>query len=60
MSPAERSKILGELGLPIPKTRADYHRPVGRLNALIDKVGDDETHPLAGTLDRMGGADRGV
>jgi hypothetical protein len=27
---------------------------VDRLNALIDKVGDDETHPLAGTLDRMG------
>jgi len=24
-----------------------------RLNALIDQIGDDETHPLAGT-DRMG------
>jgi hypothetical protein len=27
---------------------------VDRLNALIEQVGDDETHPLAGTLDRMG------
>jgi HTH-type transcriptional regulator/antitoxin HigA len=54
MSPGERSAILDELGLPVPKTLADYHSLVNRLNALIDKVGDDETHPLAGTLDRMG------
>ena len=53
MNPAER-RILEELGLPVPKTVADYHKLVARLNALIDKVGDDETHPLAGTLDRMG------
>jgi HTH-type transcriptional regulator/antitoxin HigA len=54
MNPAVRSSILEELGLPIPKTVADYHKLVDRLNALIEKVGDDETHPLAGTLDRMG------
>jgi HTH-type transcriptional regulator/antitoxin HigA len=54
VSAAETNEILEELGLPVPKTLADYHRLVDRLNALIDKVGDDETHPLAGTLDRMG------
>jgi ABC-type glycerol-3-phosphate transport system substrate-binding protein len=54
MSPAERNDILDELGLPVPKTLADYHRLVDRLNALIDQVGDDESHPLAGILDRLG------
>lgn len=54
MSPAERSAILDELGLAVPKTLADYHRLVDRLNALIGQVGDDETHPMAGALDRMG------
>jgi HTH-type transcriptional regulator/antitoxin HigA len=54
MSPAERSAILNELGLPAPKTLADYHRLVDHLNALIEKVGDDESHPLAGILDRLG------
>jgi ABC-type glycerol-3-phosphate transport system substrate-binding protein len=56
MSPAERNDILDELGLPVPKTLADYHRLVDRLNALIDQVGDDESHPLAGILDRLGEA----
>jgi hypothetical protein len=45
MSPAERSAILNELGLPAPKTLTDYHRLVDHLNALIDQVGDDESHP---------------
>jgi HTH-type transcriptional regulator / antitoxin HigA len=54
MSLTERSDILDELGLPVPKTLADYHRLVDFLNALIDQVGEDETHPLAGTLDRVG------
>jgi HTH-type transcriptional regulator / antitoxin HigA len=54
MSPAERNNILRELGLPVPKTLADYHSLVDRLNALIEQVGDDETHPLAGTLNRVG------
>jgi HTH-type transcriptional regulator/antitoxin HigA len=54
MSLAERSDILDEMRLPVPKTLADYHSLVNLLNALIDQVGDDETHPLAGTLDRVG------
>ena len=53
MSPAERSDILDELGLPVPKTLADHHRLVDRLNALIGQVGDDESHPLAGFLDQI-------
>ena len=53
MSPAERSDILDELGLPVPKTLADYHRLVDRLNALIGQIGDDESHPLAGFLDQI-------
>jgi HTH-type transcriptional regulator / antitoxin HigA len=54
MSLTERSDILDELGLRGPKTLAEYHRLVDFLNALIDQVGEDETHPLAGTLDRVG------
>lgn len=55
MSPAERSDILGQMRLPaVPKTLADYHRLVDLLNALIGQVGDDESHPLAANLDRVG------
>ena len=41
MSLAERSAILSELGLAVPKTLADYNSLVSRLNSLIDQVGDD-------------------
>jgi HTH-type transcriptional regulator/antitoxin HigA len=53
MSSAE-ADILDEVRLPVPKTLADYHRLVVLLNALVDQVGEDETHPLARLLDHVG------
>lgn len=42
--------------LPTPGSdaEADYDRMVLLMNGLIDRVGDDETHPLAGLLDLVG------
>jgi HTH-type transcriptional regulator / antitoxin HigA len=53
MSAAE-SDILDEVQLPLPKTLADYRRLVVLLNALIDQVGEDESHPLARFMDHVG------
>ncbi|HAJ35834.1 MAG TPA: transcriptional regulator [Chloroflexi bacterium] len=36
------------------RTEADYVRAVARLNALLDEVGDDATHPLYSLLDTLG------
>lgn len=36
------------------RNEADYDRMVLLMNALIDRVGDDESHPLAGLLDLVG------
>ncbi len=36
------------------RDEADYDRMVLLMNELIDTVGDDETHPLAGLLDLVG------
>lgn len=33
---------------------ADYERMVELMNGLVDVVGDDESHPLAGLLDLVG------
>jgi hypothetical protein len=40
--------------LPTPRTLADYHRLRDMLEELIEKVGADESHPLAGFMDRVG------
>jgi hypothetical protein len=40
--------------LPTPKTLADYHRLRDMLEELIERVGADESHPLAAFMDRVG------
>ncbi len=35
-------------------TERDYNRAVKRLNALLDEIGADETHPLFSLLDTLG------
>lgn len=42
--------------LPTPGSdaEAEYDRMVLLMNGLIDRVGDEETHPLAGLLDLVG------
>ena len=42
--------------LPVPiYDDASYDRAVEAMNVLVDHVGDDEDHPLAGLLDMLGG-----
>ncbi|RKZ54168.1 MAG: transcriptional regulator [Candidatus Parabeggiatoa sp. nov. 2] len=40
--------------LSVPHTEAEYDNAVVLLNELIDTVGDDETHPLAGLMETLG------
>jgi HTH-type transcriptional regulator/antitoxin HigA len=40
--------------LMVPQNEAEYQRLVTLLNALIDHVGEDETHPLASLMDVVG------
>jgi HTH-type transcriptional regulator/antitoxin HigA len=40
--------------LTVPRTEAAYQQLVELLNALIDRVGEDETHPLASLMDVVG------
>ena len=35
----------------VPHTETEYNRLVAMLDALIDEVGEDETHPLASLMD---------
>ncbi len=35
----------------VPRTEDEYNRLVEMLDALIDEVGEDETHPLASLMD---------
>lgn len=51
---AEGKDSLAETQLPAPNTVADYYRLRELLEALIVKVGDDENHPQAAFLDRLG------
>jgi hypothetical protein len=37
-----------------PRTLADYHRLRDMLEDLIEKVGADESHPLAAFMERVG------
>ena len=38
----------------VPHTEEDYTRLVAVLDALIDEVGEDETHPLASLMEIVG------
>jgi HTH-type transcriptional regulator/antitoxin HigA len=38
----------------VPRTENDYQRLVALLDALIDRVGEDEAHPLASLMDVVG------
>ena len=40
--------------LTTPRTLADYHRLRDMLEALIEKVGADDSHPLAAFMERVG------
>lgn len=40
--------------LSVPHTERDYDRLVEMLDALIDEVGDDESHPLASLMETLG------
>ncbi len=40
--------------LTVPHTEAEYDKAVVLLNQLIDTVGEDETHPLAGLMETLG------
>jgi len=35
----------------VPHTETEYNRLVEMLDALVDEVGEDETHPLASLMD---------
>jgi hypothetical protein len=54
MSAGERRSGLAETQWPAPKTVSEYHRLRELLETLILKVGDDENHPQAAFLDRLG------
>lgn len=38
----------------VPHTEEDYSRLVSLLDSLIDKVGEDESHPLASLMEVLG------
>ncbi len=38
----------------VPHTEAEYDRLVALLDGLIDKVGEEETHPLASLMEILG------
>lgn len=38
----------------VPRTEEEYQRLVAVLDALIDRVGEDERHPLASLMDVLG------
>ena len=40
--------------LYVPHTEEDYERLVTLLDSLIDRVGEDETHPLASLMEVVG------
>ena len=54
MSAGEGKDPLAETQLPAPRTLADYYHLRELLEALIEKVGDDENHPQAAFVDRIG------
>ena len=38
----------------VPRTEEEHSRLVSLLDALIDRVGEEETHPLASLMDVVG------
>ncbi len=40
--------------LSVPRTKAEYDNLVNLLDNLIDKVGNNESHPLASLMDTIG------
>ncbi len=40
--------------LSVPRSETDYRQLVELLNTLIDRVGEDERHPLASLMDLVG------
>ncbi|HLJ81341.1 MAG TPA: hypothetical protein VKT52_07650 [Ktedonobacterales bacterium] len=40
--------------LDVPRTEAEYQQLVTLLDALIDHVGEDESHPLASLMEVVG------
>lgn len=38
----------------VPRTETDYQRLVMLLDALIDEIGEDESHPLASLMEVIG------
>ncbi len=38
----------------VPHTESDYQRLVSLLDALLDRVGEDETNPLASLMEVVG------
>jgi predicted RNase H-like HicB family nuclease len=53
-SVAEGSENFAAAPLTTPRTLADYHRLRDTLEALIEKVGADDSHPLAAYMERVG------
>jgi hypothetical protein len=53
-STADEVESFAAAPLPTPRTLADYHRLRDMLEALIEKVGADESHPLAAFMERVG------
>lgn len=53
----ERAEALWPTFAPllyVPHTEAEYRRLVSLLDALIDRVGEDESHPLASLMEVIG------
>jgi hypothetical protein len=53
-SVAEEVDRFAAAPLPTPRTLADYHHLRDMLEELIEKVGADESHPLAAFMERVG------
>ncbi len=53
-SAADEVESFAPAPLPTPRTLADYHRLRDLLEDLIERVGADESHPLAAYMDRVG------
>ena len=54
LSAAQEIDSFAAAPLVAPRTLADYHRLRDMLEALIEKVGADESHPLTAFMDRVG------
>jgi HTH-type transcriptional regulator/antitoxin HigA len=44
-----------QVGVTSIRTEADYARARATIDALLDEIGDDESHPLADVLDYLAG-----